>query len=60
MVGADEHLAKLLGVEEGSPLLLRQQVNYDIHNVAREFSFTHYRGDRATLTNRRVYGRSDA
>ena len=60
VVGADEHLAKLLGVEEGSPLLLRQQVNYDIHNVAREFSFTHYRGDRATLTNRRVYGRSDA
>jgi len=58
VVAADEHLARLLGVEQGSPLLLRQQVNYDVDDVAREFSFTHYRGDRATLTSQRSYARS--
>jgi len=58
VVGADEHLARLIGVEQGSPLLLRQQVNYDVNGVAREFSFTHYRGDRATLTSQRSYARS--
>jgi len=59
VVGADEHLAKLLGLEQGAPLLLRQQVNYDADGVAREFSFTHYRGDRATLTSQRSYGRGN-
>lgn len=58
VVAADEHLAQLLGVEQGAPLLLRQQVNYDADGVAREFSFTHYRGDRATLTSQRNYARS--
>jgi GntR family transcriptional regulator len=59
VVAADEHLAKLLGMEHGSPLLLRQQVNYDVNGVAREFSFTHYRGDRTTLTSQRSYGRGN-
>lgn len=59
VVAADTHLAKLLGIDEGAPLLLRQQVNYDSAGVAREFSFTHYRGDRCTLTSQRRYGGAD-
>jgi GntR family transcriptional regulator len=50
VVGADTYIAELLNVAENSPVILRQQINYDENNVAREFSFTHYRGDRASLT----------
>ncbi|WP_181397114.1 GntR family transcriptional regulator [Cryobacterium arcticum] len=58
VVPADEHLSKLLGIDQGSPLLQRQQVNYDTSGIAREFSFTHYRGDRATLTSQRTYAKA--
>ncbi|ROQ39708.1 GntR family transcriptional regulator [Frondihabitans sp. PhB188] len=59
VVGADERTARLLGVEEGSPLLLRQQYSYDIQGRAREYSFTHFRGDRSTLSKTQAHLHSE-
>jgi GntR family transcriptional regulator len=51
---ADSRTARLLGVETGAPLIMRQQYTFDADGQAREYSFTHFRGDRAVLSNDQV------
>ncbi|MFT4042341.1 MAG: GntR family transcriptional regulator [Gordonia sp. (in: high G+C Gram-positive bacteria)] len=51
LLPADSRTARLLGVAAGSPLLMRQQYSFDSEDRAREYSFTHFRGDRVTLSN---------
>lgn len=51
---ADSRTARLLGVETGAPLLMRQQYTFDADGRAREYSFTHFRGDRASVSNDRI------
>ncbi|MFT4087695.1 MAG: GntR family transcriptional regulator [Gordonia sp. (in: high G+C Gram-positive bacteria)] len=43
-------LSPLLGLDPGTPLLMRDMVLFDVHGLARELSFTYFRGDRVSLT----------
>ena len=49
-VGADRRLARLLGVEEGTPLLRRERAVLDTGRRPIEFAIVHYRCDRFRLT----------
>ncbi|MCU1690551.1 MAG: putative GntR-family transcriptional regulator [Pseudonocardiales bacterium] len=43
-------IAHLLGIEEGSPVLLRELTLLDAFGQIREISYTHFRGDRIALS----------
>jgi GntR family transcriptional regulator len=47
---AEASLCELLGVEPGSPLLMREMLLVDEHGRGREFSVTYFRGDRVSLS----------
>jgi GntR family transcriptional regulator len=49
-IAAGPSLSKLLGVPEGAPVLIEEVVLRDITGRAREFSYTHHRADRITLS----------
>ena len=48
---SDPRTSTLLGIPEGSPLLVREQIFYDDSNVAREVAFTQLRADMVALTD---------
>lgn len=48
-VPADRSTARLLGVDEGSPLLMREMRLTDVMGVPRSYCFTYFRGDRVAL-----------
>jgi GntR family transcriptional regulator len=50
---ADEHTARVLQIEPGAPVLVRQQFTLDAEDRVREYTFTHFRGDRTTLADTR-------
>jgi GntR family transcriptional regulator len=50
-VPADPKTAELLGIEEGSPVLLLEQCLIDVDGVCQEFTFTRYRANRVSLTS---------
>lgn len=43
---ADQKIAKLLKVKQGSPILKRCRVSYNVENKAIEYTISYYRGDR--------------
>jgi len=57
---ADDQTAKLLQIEPGSPVLCRQQFTLDATGAVREYTFTHFRGDRTTLADVRPVRSTDA
>jgi GntR family transcriptional regulator len=57
---ADEQTARLLQLEPGAPVLGRQQFTLDATGAVREYTFTHFRGDRTTLGDVRPVRRTDA
>ncbi|MGY4858646.1 UTRA domain-containing protein [Cryobacterium sp. AP23] len=57
---ADEQTAKLLQLEPGAPVLCRQQFTLDATGAVREYTFTHFRGDRTTLADVRPLRSTDA
>lgn len=46
---ADQEMAELLRVAEGSPLIAIERVSYDDKSVPREYVVTYYRGDKYHL-----------
>lgn len=48
-VAADRRLARVLGVRQGAPLLLRTRTVFDTRRQPIEHSIVHYRGDRFEL-----------
>ncbi|MCM3922263.1 GntR family transcriptional regulator [Frankia sp. AiPs1] len=50
-VPCEERTARLLGVEAGSPVLLREVLVRDGTGRPREVSYTHFRGDRVALSS---------
>ncbi|CAO5246591.1 GntR family transcriptional regulator [Frankia sp. AgKG'84/4] len=50
-VPCEERTARLLGVEKGSPALLREVLVRDRSGHPREVSYTYYRGDRVALSS---------
>jgi GntR family transcriptional regulator len=57
---SDAKTSRLLGVAVGSPVLVRQQIVYDVHGEPREIEFTHFRADRVSLSARHAPGENDA
>jgi GntR family transcriptional regulator len=49
-IPAGPSLSKLLGISEGAPVLVEEMVMRDITGTPREFSYTHHRADRITLS----------
>jgi len=43
--------SKLLGIPEGSPVLIREQLLVDDEGVPQEFTFAHYRADRVSFSS---------
>lgn len=43
--------SKLLGIPEGSPVLIREQLLVDDAGVPQEFTFAHYRADRVSFSS---------
>jgi GntR family transcriptional regulator len=56
---ADVRTAKLLQLEPGAPVLCRQQFTLDATGAVREYTFTHFRGDRTTLADVRPLRHTD-
>ncbi|MCF7550453.1 UTRA domain-containing protein [Pseudonocardia sp. WMMC193] len=50
-VPCEPHTARLLGVPEGDPILLREMLTRDANGTPWELSYTHYRGDIHTLVS---------
>lgn len=50
-IAADEEMAELLGVAQGSPLLYIERVSYSDYDVPVEYLRLYHRGDRYTLYN---------
>ncbi|MFR9803091.1 UTRA domain-containing protein [Pseudonocardia sp. RS010] len=50
-VPCEPRTARLLGVPEGDPILLREMLTRDADGVPWELSYTHYRGDIHTLVS---------
>ncbi|PRY11186.1 GntR family transcriptional regulator [Kineococcus rhizosphaerae] len=48
-VSCEERAAGLLGIPEGSPVLLRELMTRQTDGTPRELSFTHFRGDRVAI-----------
>jgi GntR family transcriptional regulator len=48
-VPCEARTSRLLGIPEGSPILLREMVVRDVRGVPWELSYTHYRGDIHTI-----------
>lgn len=48
-VSCEERAADLLGIAEGSPVLLRELMTRQLDGTPRELSFTHFRGDRVAI-----------
>jgi DNA-binding GntR family transcriptional regulator len=46
----EERTSRLLGIPEGSPVLMREVLLRDRDGVPRELSYTHYRADRVCLS----------
>ena len=44
---AEAHQAQILGIPPGAPLMLLTRISYDASGTPVEFSYDHYRGDRA-------------
>ncbi|WEO77241.1 UTRA domain-containing protein [Cryobacterium sp. SO2] len=57
---ADDQTARLLQLEPGAPVLGRQQFTLDASGAVREYTFTHFRGDRTTLADVRPVRSTDA
>lgn len=51
-VPCDPEVAELMGLEPGWPMLVREMVLRDRDGQAREYSYTHFRGDRVALSAR--------
>jgi GntR family transcriptional regulator len=49
-IAAGQSLSRLLAVPEGAPVLVEEVVLRDIAGRAREFSYTHHRADRISLS----------
>jgi len=49
-IAAGQSLSKLLAVPEGAPVLVEEVVMRDVTGRAREFSYTHHRADRISLS----------
>lgn len=50
--GASEpKTSRLLGIPEGSPVLVREQLLVDADGVPQEFTFAHYRADRVSFSS---------
>lgn len=47
--------SKLLGIPEGSPVLIREQLLVDDRGVPQEFTFSHYRADRVSFSTGAVF-----
>lgn len=50
-VEAEEETARLLRIEPGAPLLVREMTQRDIGGLVRQVTFTQFRGDRVALTS---------
>jgi DNA-binding GntR family transcriptional regulator len=48
-VSCEDRAASLLGISEGSPVLLRELMTRQTDGTPRELSFTHFRGDRVAI-----------
>lgn len=48
-VACEERTARLLGVKEGSPILLVETLSVDAEDVPRELSYNYNRGDRVSI-----------
>jgi GntR family transcriptional regulator len=59
-VPAEASLCELLGVDPGSPLLMREMLLLDEHGRGREFSVTYFRGDRVSLSYEREWPDAEA
>jgi GntR family transcriptional regulator len=59
-VACPRRISHMLKVEEGSAVLLRELTLYDQGGVAREVSYTHFRGDRVALSSGAVVMRAEA
>lgn len=55
-VAADEHIAGMLHIAPGAPVLMREQRLLDVHGVVHEYSFAHYRADRVSFPLRDQQG----
>lgn len=49
-IAAGASTSRLLGVAEGSPILLEEVLLSDVDGVPRDLSYTHHRGDRVALS----------
>lgn len=50
-IRCEPRTASVLGIAEGSPVLLAETVVRDVDAVARELSYTYYRGDRVSVSS---------
>ena len=50
-LAADKQTARVLQIEPGAPVLVRQQFTLDAAGSVREYTFTHFRSDRTTLAD---------
>lgn len=55
-VTADDQTARVLAVEPGAPVVVRQQFTLDRAGSVREYTLTQFRGDRTTLSDGRDPG----
>ncbi|MCU1514068.1 MAG: GntR family transcriptional regulator [Microbacteriaceae bacterium] len=54
-LACDERLAKLLGMNEGAPILYRELLLHDVDGRPLMLSCTHYRGDRVAVSTERMF-----